>query len=118
MMARIMTVVMADTVAGSMLTGDAQARGGGGGHGGGRSGGIGGFGGAHMGGARMGSFGGPHISSFGGAAARGIGRGFHGHQHPYGAYSPRYGYGYGYGDLGIAPLNVEIGEAALLALSP
>jgi hypothetical protein len=73
-----MTILMAATLAGGLLATDAQARGGGGGHGGGFGGGhVGGFGG-HSVGTRMSS---------------GFGRGFHGdHRHG--------GYELGYGDLG------------------
>jgi hypothetical protein len=79
--ARMMIVLMAATVAGGLLTGDAQARGGG--HGGG------GFGGA---------IGGAHMGGFRGAAIGGIGRGIRGNHHRYGAHSLRYGNGYAYGD--------------------
>ena len=89
--ARIMTVLMAATVAGGLLTGDAQARGGGGGHGADGHG-SGGFGGA------IGGFGGAHMGGFRGAAMGGIGRGIPGYHHRYGTYSPRYGKGYAYGD--------------------
>jgi hypothetical protein len=85
---RIMTVLMAATVAGGLLTGDAQARGGGGGHGRGGHGG-GGFGGA---------IGGAHMGGFRGAAMGGIGRGIRGNHHRYGAHPLRYGNGYAYGD--------------------
>jgi hypothetical protein len=64
-------IVIAATLAGG-LTATAQARGGGGAHGGG-------FGGAHMGGfggAHMGGFGGAHIGGFGGAH---LGGSFGGH---------------------------------------
>jgi hypothetical protein len=92
--ARIITVLMAATVAGGLLTGDARARGGGGGHGGGGHGG-GGFGGA------IGGVGGAHMGGFGRAAMGGVGPGFRSNHHRYGAYSPRYGYGYGDGDCSL-----------------
>jgi hypothetical protein len=70
MLTRIMTILMAVTLAGGLLATDSQARGGGGGHGGGIGGGhVGGFGG-HFVGTRMSS---------------GFGRGFHG-DHRHGGY--------------------------------
>jgi hypothetical protein len=99
--ARIMTVLMAATVAGGLLTGDAHARGGGGGHGGGGGGhGGGGHGGGGFGGA-TGGLGGAQVGGFGRAAMGGLGRGFRGNHHRYGAYSPRYGYGYGDRDCSL-----------------
>jgi len=69
MRGRVMMVLASAVLAGSLLATDAQARGGGGGHGGGGGGGhMGGFGGGHIGG-----FGGGHIGGFGGGRIGGLG---------------------------------------------
>jgi hypothetical protein len=82
MLARTMTILLAATLVGGSLAGNAQARGGGGGHGGGFGGGgrAGGFSGGRFGGAHIGSnFRGTHIGNpFGRTRMSGdIGREFH-----------------------------------------
>jgi len=73
MLARIITVLMAATLAGGLLATDAQARGGGGDHGGG-------FGGGHvgaLGGGRVGGLVGSRVAGFGGARVDGHLGGIH-----------------------------------------
>src|ERR1700730_348105 len=78
MRGRVMMILASAVLAGSLLATGAQARGGGGGHGGGGGGGHMGGGGGHMGGfggGHMGGFGGGHMGGFGGGHIAGRGRG-------------------------------------------
>jgi hypothetical protein len=78
MKARWTMVLATALLAGSLVATGAQARGGGGGHGGGFGGGhMGGFGGGHMGGlseGHVGGFGGGHVDGLGTGHIPGIGR--------------------------------------------
>src|ERR1700704_4787690 len=74
MRGRVMMILASAVLAGSLLATDAQARGHGGGGGGGH---MGGFGGGHMGGfggGHIGGFGGGHIGGFRGGHMAGMGR--------------------------------------------
>jgi hypothetical protein len=107
MLIRMMTLLMAATLAGGLLATDAEARGGGGGFGGGHGGG---FGGGHVGGIG-GGFAGSHIGGFAGAhvggwgnrwGSRRLGLGLagqgYGYDYPYDyAYDDGYPYDYSYG---------------------
>jgi uncharacterized protein YodC (DUF2158 family) len=73
-MRRVNLVLVGAALVGGLLVTDAQARGGGGGHGGGGVGHVGGFGGAHIG-ARLVGFGGTRVGGIGGRSMAGISRG-------------------------------------------